>query len=100
MDADTRLKALARLAQSHTDAAKTALQSEFDSIATILKKEGDYELLTQSLAALDVFGYRFSARAVEVLESFMATIETRDLIYSEEERAYVRDITSYKNGQA
>ena len=100
MDADTRLKALARLAQSHTDAAKTALQSEFDSIATILEKEGDYELLTQSLAALDVFGYRFSTRAVEVLESFMATIETRDLIYSEEERSYVRDITSYKNAQA
>lgn len=30
MDIDTRLKALARLAQSQTDAAKAALQKELD----------------------------------------------------------------------
>src|SRR4051812_13729878 len=100
MDADTRLKALARLAQSQTDAAKLALQKELDVIAQNLKAQGEYELLTQSLAALDVFGYRFSTRAIEVLGSFIETIEARELIYSEEERAFARDISAYKNAQA
>lgn len=100
MDADTRLKALARLTQSQTDAAKLALQKELDLVAQNLKAQGEYELLTQSLAELDVFGYRFSTRAIEVLESFIETIEGRELSYSEEERAFARDISAYKNAQA
>lgn len=99
MDIDTRLKALSRLAQSQTDAAKGALQRELDLVAQHLKAQDDYEILTQSLAALDVFGYRFSARSIDIVESFIETIEDRELAYSEQERAFARDISAYKNAQ-
>jgi hypothetical protein len=99
MDVDTRLKALARLARSQTDAGKAALQEELDQVAQSLKTQHDYQLLTQSLALLDAIGYRFSAHAVRILESFIETIESRALRYSEQERAFVREISEYKNAQ-
>ena len=48
---------------------------------------------------MDAFGYRFSARAVEIVESFIDVIEGRELVYSEQERAFARDISAYKNAQ-
>jgi hypothetical protein len=97
MDSETRLKALARLAQSHTDAAKAALQKEVDLVAQDLETQRDYDILTQNLAALDVFGYRFSTRTIEIVESFIRSIEGRELVYSEHERAVSRDVSAYKN---
>lgn len=99
MDIDTRLKALARLAQSQTDAAQGALQKELDLVAQNLNALSYYEILAQSLAALDVFGYRLSARTIEIVESFVQTIERRELVYSEQEQAFIRDISAYKNTQ-
>ncbi len=99
MENDVRLKALARLAQSTTDAAKSALQTELDEAAATLERQTEYETLAQSLEVLNVIGYRFSDRTVEVIATFVQTIETRQLTYSQAHEGFVDYIAKYSNAQ-
>jgi len=100
MENDVRLKALARLAQSTTDAAKAALLRELEEAATTLKPQTEYETLLQSLEVLNVIGYRFSDRTVGVIESFIQTIELRKLTYSQAHEAFAEYIAKYSNAQS
>lgn len=99
MEDDVRLKALARLAQSTTDAAKAALLTEMDEAAATLKTQTEYEMLLRSLEVLNVIGYRFSDRTVGVIESFIQTIETRKLTYTQAHEAFADYIAKYSNAQ-
>src|SRR5580658_576315 len=99
MDIDTRLKALARLAQSKTDAARAALEKEFAQVSKMLETESEYELLTRSLDILDVIGYRFSERAIEIVDAFIQSIESRKLRNTQAEEFLSRDIERYNNAQ-
>lgn len=100
MENDIRLKALMRLAQSTTDAAKAALLLELDEAAATLKTQTEYETLLQSLEILNVIGYRFSDRTVGVIASFIQTIETRKLTYSQAHEAFADYIAKYSNAQS
>jgi hypothetical protein len=99
MDIDARLKALVRLAQSKSDAARAALEKEFDQVSKTLETESEYELLTQSLDILDVIGYRFSERAVGIIDAFIRSIEARKLSYPQAEEVLSREIERYNNAQ-
>jgi hypothetical protein len=85
MDFDLRLKALTRLAESETEAAKTALQKELDKVAASLEVDSEYGLLEQNLEILATIGYRGSAFVVDVLVKFIHVIESRKITYSEQE---------------
>ena len=100
MENDVRLKALARLAQSASDAAKAALLAEMDEAAATLKTQTEYETLLQSLEVLNVIGYRFSDRTVGVIEGFIQTIEARKLTYSQAHEAFADYISKYSNTQS
>jgi hypothetical protein len=99
MDIDVRLKALIRLAQSKSDAARAALEKEFDQLAKTLEAESEYELLTQSLDILDVIGYRFSDRAVGIIDLFIRSIEARKLRYTHAEEFLSREIERYNDAR-
>lgn len=99
MDIDARLKALARLAQSKTDAARAALEKEMNQVSKALETETEYDLLTQSLDILDAIGYRLSEPAVHVLDTFIQTIETRKLLYTRAEEFLSREIKKYNNAE-
>lgn len=100
MATDVRLKALARLAQSATDAAKSALLTEVNEAAETLRTQTEYETLLQSLEVLNVIGYRFSDRTVSAIASFIETVEERKLTHSQEHQAFVDYISKYSNAQS
>jgi hypothetical protein len=100
MENDVRLKALARLAQSTTDAAKAALLAELNEAAATLKTQTEYETLLQSLEVLNVIGYRFSERTVGTIDNFIQTIEARKLTYSQEHGGFTDYIAKYNNAQS
>lgn len=97
MDFDLRLKALARLAQSETDAALAALKQEFERAAKSLVTETQYDLLEQDLQIMEAIGGRFSPDAVRLLLSFQDTVEARQITYSEQAKIFARDISVYQN---
>jgi hypothetical protein len=99
MDIDARLKALVRLAQSKSDAARAALEKEFDQVSKTLETESEYDSLTRSLDILDVIGYRFSDRAVGIVDAFIRSIEARKLRYTRAEEFLSREIERYNNAQ-
>ena len=100
METDVRLKALTRLAQSTTDAAKAALLMELDEAAATLGTQTEYETLLQTLEVLNAIGYRFSDRTVSVIENFIQTIEERKLTYSQVREAFADYIAQYSNAQS
>ncbi len=95
-----RLKALARLAQSTTGAAKSALLVELDEVAECLKTQSDYDVLFQNLEILNVIGYCFSDKTVSVIASFIQTIEGRKLTYAQGDDAYSDYIAKYRNAHS
>src|SRR5712691_1379488 len=97
MDFDLRLKALTRLAQSETDAARIALQKELQKAANSLATESQYDRLEEDLAILEVIGHRFSSDAVNFLMTFIRTIESRQITYSEQGRSFASEIAKYQN---
>ena len=97
---EVRLKALARLAQSTTEAAKAALLAELNYAAATLTTQIEYETLLQSLDVLNAIGYRFSDRTVGVIENFIQTIEGRKLTYSQAPEAFADYIAKYSNAQS
>lgn len=97
---NARLKALARLAQSKSDAARTALSAELDEVTAILQGHTEYDRLLHSLEVLNVIGYRFGDRTVGVIEQFIQTIETRRLAYSQTHDAFADYIAKFSNAQS
>jgi hypothetical protein len=97
MDFDLRLKALARLAQSETEAAGIALRKEIDKIATSLASDTQYEILDQHIEVLDAISYRFSSIAVEILLKFIRSIESLGITYSLQDRSFESEIVKYQN---
>jgi hypothetical protein len=97
MDFDLRLKALARLAQSETEAANAALRKEFDKVAASLAVETKYDLLEQHLKVLDAISHRFSNVVVDILLTFIRTIELREITYSQQDPLFESDIRQYNN---
>ncbi len=100
MDFDLRLKALTRLAQSETDAAKAALRKEFEKAHASLAAETQYDRLRQDLDVLDVIGYRFSTAAVQSLVAFIESIQRRAITYSALEGPIGAEIRTYQNASA
>ncbi|MGE3848905.1 MAG: hypothetical protein AB7I01_18655 [Gammaproteobacteria bacterium] len=97
---DVRLKALTRLAQSDTEAAKAALLAELDDAAATLQTQSEYEALSESLDVLSTIGYRFSARTMTAIEDFVRTIEARKLTYSQAHESFADYIATYSNAQS
>lgn len=97
MEFEARLKAVARLAESTTEAAARTLQKEFDAAALLLATATDYDHLEQSLAVVNAIGFRFSASAVRVLAGFADSIEQRQLTYSEQDRLFGSSFQNYRN---
>lgn len=100
METNVRLKALTRLAESTTDAAKAALLTELDDVSATLETQTEYEALLQSLEVLNVVGYRFSNRTVGIIERFVQTIEGRKLTYSEVRDVFADYVAKYSNAQS
>lgn len=95
-----RLKALARLAQSETEAAHAALRKEFDKVAASLAVETKYELLEQHLKELDAIGHRSSNVVVDILLTFIRTIESREITYSQQDPLFENEIRKYNNASS
>lgn len=92
-----RLKALSRLAESRTDAAKVALAKEIDKVKTALEADSQYDLLAQHLDILDAIGFRFSAIAVKILLDFIHEIKSKQITYSPQDQLHEHDIAKYLN---
>ncbi|QHP70955.1 hypothetical protein EI171_28895 [Bradyrhizobium sp. LCT2] len=99
MDIQTRIKALTRLAKSQSQGAVAALQNELDQVAAALRSEQDYDALSHALAILDVIGHRFSARAVDILDSFLDQVERREILYSDQRQAWGSRYAKYHSAQ-
>lgn len=97
MDFDLRLKALSRLVQSTTEAAKTALQKELDKVTAALDVDTQYDHLIQHLEVLDTIGHRFSPIAVKSILAFIQAIESRQLTYFSQNRSLESEIMKYQN---
>jgi hypothetical protein len=97
MEFEARLKAVARLAESTTEAAARALQKEFDAAASALATGTEYDQLEQSLAVVNAIGFRFSATAARILAKFADRIEQRQLTYSEQDRLFGSSFRDYRN---
>lgn len=100
MDFDARLKALATLSESTTEAAERALRREFDTATTTLSGTADFDQLERSLDVIDTIGFRFSRPAVDALAAFTQSIESHVLTYPEQERLYDRTFERYRNAEA
>lgn len=97
MDFDLRIKALASLAASQTDAAIDALKQALQKAQTSLRKDTQYDLLEQSLAVLETIGHRFSDEAAAEIIAFIADIRTRQITYAAELSAFASNIATYQN---
>jgi hypothetical protein len=84
MDIAARLKALARLADSRSQAAEDTLAKEFEAAKLVLRSEIEYERLHENLAILEIIGFRFSGTTVTLLGEFADSIGLRKLNYSGE----------------
>jgi hypothetical protein len=99
MDVDARLKALARLAQSKTDAAREAIEKELNQVSKTLESESEYDFLTQALDILDVIGYRLSGHAVGIVDAFIQTVEARKIRNTQVEEFLSFEVAKYNNAQ-
>lgn len=97
MDLDLRVKALSRLAQSDTEEAVVALQKELRKAANSLVTETQYDRLEQGLAIIEVIGHRFSSDAVQLLLTFIGSIESRQITYSEQAGMFASEVVTYQN---
>lgn len=97
MDFDLRVKALTRLAQSHTEEAVVALRKELRKVATSLVTETQYDRLEQDLEIIEGIGHRFSSDAVKLLLTFIGSIESRQITYSEQASMFASELATYQN---
>ena len=99
MEINTRIKALRRLVQSQSGAAKAALIKEMGNVSEVLETEIEYEELEQNLEILNVIGFRFSDRAIKVLDNFIQTVEIRSLKYSQT-KGFAGYIATHSNAES
>jgi len=99
MDFDLRIKALAQLAKSETESARSALRDELKEVAATLATETDHDLLEQGLAVLEVIGDRFSSEATTTLLGFVGDVEQRRITYAFQASAYASEIAKYQNAR-
>lgn len=99
MDNGTHIKALARLAQSKTKAAKNALKAELDEAIHKLAENSNYEVLEHSIEVVRTIGFRFDEVAVIALEKFFQTIEQRRIEYTADYERLGFDFSKYRNAQ-
>lgn len=97
MDFDLRLKALASLTTSQTDAATNALKQALQKAQTSLREDTQYDLLEQSLAVLETIGHRFSDEVAAEAIAFLTAIKNRQITYAAELSAFGANIASYQN---
>jgi hypothetical protein len=97
MDFDLRLKALASLATSQTDAAIDALKQALQKAQASLLEDTQYDLLEQSLAVLETIGHRFSDEVAPNIIAFIAAIRNRQITYAAELSTFGADIAKYQN---
>ena len=100
MDFDLRLKALTGLANSQTHAAVDALKQALQKAQTSLREDTQYDLLEQSLSVLEVIGHRFSDEVTAEIISFIASIKTRQITYSDELSMFASNIATYQNASS
>jgi hypothetical protein len=100
MDIDARLKALARLSESRTEAAESALAKEFEAARRVLREENDYERLNENLGIIETIGFRFSSATVALLKEFADTIDQRKLTYSGESELLEDALRKYQDASS
>lgn len=97
MDSATRIKVLKRLAQSNTAAADQAIARACHQAIATLAEGAEYEALEFSLDVLLTVGFRHSKDVVHAADSFIRTVESRALIYSDEYGEQLEAISRYRN---
>ena len=84
MDLELRIAALARLAASNAEDARSLLVKEIERIEQSLRDDTDFDRLKASLKILHAIAHKFPARAVNDLAEFLYSIPQRDLSYGDE----------------
>lgn len=97
MDSGTRIKVLGRLAQSNTQAAEEAIGRACEHAFATLAEGNEYEALEFNIEVLATVGFRRSKDTVSVIDSFIRSVEARQLIYSDEYGALVETLWKYRN---
>ncbi len=97
VEASTRIKVLERLAQSTTPAADEAIKRACEQAIASLANGVDYEALEFSLDVLLTVGFRRSNEVVAAADSFLRTVETRSLVYSDEHGEQRVALSKYRN---
>lgn len=100
MEIDVRLKALTRLAQSTTDAAKAALRVELGEASTTLETRTEYTALRHSLEILGAIGYRFSDLTVAVIEKFIQRAERLEVTYPNPDGVFADSIAKHSDAHS
>jgi hypothetical protein len=99
MDIDSRLKALGRLAESETDDARMALRKELERTRASIASATQYDVLENDIAVLRTIGHRFSRETVDLVLTFMRTIDRRQITYSDRLAAFADRISEYQNAE-
>lgn len=97
VDSSTRIKVLARLAQSTTPAADEAVKRACEQAIASLADGVDYEALEFSLDVLLTVGIRRSNEVVAAADVFLRTVETRALVYADEHGEQLAVLSKYRN---
>jgi len=97
MDFATRIKILARLAQSSTPAAEEAVGRAVEQACATLMKGNEYESLAFGIEVLATVGFRRSKETVSVIDGFIRSVEARHLVHPKEYDALVHTMFKYRN---
>lgn len=97
VESSTRIKVLERLAQSTTPAADEAIKRASEQAIASLADGIDYEALEFSLDVLLTVGFRRSKEVVAAADAFLRTVETRSLVYSDEQGEQLAALSRYRN---
>lgn len=99
MEIQTKLKALARLVESSSEAAQAALRKEIESSAKTLQSSSSYDDLEVALDILREIGFRESATTTEAISEFIVAVEQRKLTHPEELLKISGSIEQYRNAE-
>lgn len=91
LNEDLRIRALARLAGSRSEAAHIALSEVFGQARTTLRKSNDFDTLASALKVFETISHRFSDDAVTAIADFLQDVEGRALTHAESYEGLARD---------
>ena len=97
MDSVTRIKVLSRLAQSATAAADEAVGRACEQACATLVAENEYEALEFAIEVLATVGFRRSKEAVSALDSFIRSVEGRQLVHSSDSGELAQWFLQYRS---